>query len=41
MQSPGNMKGHGSMFDILEHGNGLPMGHPLQHLAVDGQNLIS
>ena len=41
MKPPGNMQGHSPLFYILEHGYGLTMSHPLQHLAIYGQNLIS
>ena len=41
MQSPGNMEGHGTLLDVLEHGDGLAVGHPLQNLAVDRENLVT
>jgi len=32
---PGNMEGHGTLPDVLEHRNRLAMGHSLQDLAID------
>ena len=41
MQSPGDVEGHGTLLDVLEHGDGLAVGHPLQNLAVDRENLVT
>ena len=41
VKSPGDVKGHGALPDVLKHGDGLAVGHPLEHLAIDGEDLIT
>ena len=41
VESPGDVEGDGAVSDVLEHGDGLAVGHPLEHLAVDGEDLIT
>ena len=41
VESPGDVEGHGALPDVLEHGDGLAVGHPLEHLAIDGEDLIT
>ena len=41
VESPGDVEGHGPLPDVLEHGDGLAVGHPLEHLAIDGEDLVT
>ena len=41
MQSPGDVEGHRTLLDVLEHGDGLAVGHSLEHLAIDGEDLVT
>ena len=36
-----NMKRHCSMLNVLEDRDCLTMSHPLQHLTIDGENLVT
>ena len=41
MKSPGDVEGHCALPDVLKHGDGLAVGHPLEHLAIDGEDLVT
>ena len=41
VESPGDVEGHGPLPDVLEHRDGLAVGHPLEHLAIDGEDLVT